>query len=63
MNDRVKGSAMFWNDPEGADAILQLCAAALCDDDRLVGHLKTRPGYPFVRRPRLRILLAQTCKS
>jgi len=63
MNYRVKGSEMFWNDPEGAEAILQVRAAALCDDDRLVAHLKTRLGYPFVRRPKLRILQAQTCKS
>ena len=41
---------MFWNDPEGAEAILQVRAAALCDDGRLVEHLKTRPGYPFTRR-------------
>lgn len=25
-------------------------ATALCDDDRLVNHLKSRPGHPFVRR-------------
>jgi len=25
---------MFWNDPDGAEAILQVRAAALCDDDR-----------------------------
>jgi len=48
---RVKGTEMFWNNPEGAEAILQVRAAALCDDDRLVSHLRTRPGCPFVRRP------------
>ncbi|MCL6503318.1 MAG: hypothetical protein K6T86_11575 [Pirellulales bacterium] len=63
MNYRVKGSEMFWNDPEGAEAILQVRAAALCDDGRLVSHLKTRPGYAFVRRPKIRILPAQTRKS
>lgn len=52
MNYRVKGTEMFWNDPAGAEAILQVRAAALCDDERLVEHLRTRPGYPFVRRPR-----------
>jgi hypothetical protein len=36
MNYRVKGTEMFWNDPEGAEAILQVRAAALCDDERLV---------------------------
>jgi hypothetical protein len=52
INYRAKGTEMFWNDPEGAEAILQVRAAALCDDDRLVQHLKTRPGYPFTRRPK-----------
>jgi hypothetical protein len=45
---------MLWNDPEGPEAILQVRAAALCDDDRLVKHLRTRPGHPFTRRPKIR---------
>ncbi len=53
MNYRVKGTEMFWNNPDGAEAILQVRAAALCDDDRLADHLKTRPGCPFTRRPNL----------
>lgn len=53
MNYRVKGTEMFWNDPEGAEAILQVRAAALCDDERLANHLSTRPGCPFTRRPNL----------
>jgi hypothetical protein len=52
MNHRVKGTEMFWNDPDGAEAILQLRAAALCDDERLTEHLRTRPGCPFTRRPK-----------
>jgi hypothetical protein len=52
INYRAKGTEMFWNDPDGAEAILQVRAAALCDDDRLIEHLKTRPGYPFTRRPK-----------
>ncbi len=52
INYRVKGTEMFWNDPEGAEAILQVRAAALCDDDRLKKHLRTRPGCSFTRRPR-----------
>jgi hypothetical protein len=52
MNYRVKGTEMFWNDPEGAEAILQVRAASLCDDDRLAKHLMERPGSPFTRRPR-----------
>jgi hypothetical protein len=53
LNLRVKGSEMFWNDPHGAEAILQLRAAALCDDNRLSRYLKRRPGCPFVRRTSL----------
>lgn len=53
MNWRVKGTEMFWNNPEGAEAILQIRAAALSDDDRLKRHLQTRPGQPFNRRPKL----------
>jgi hypothetical protein len=50
INYRVKGTEMFWNDPSGAEAILQVRAAALCDDDRLAQHLATRPGCSQVRR-------------
>lgn len=52
VNFRVKGTEMFWNDPEGAEAILQVRAGALSDDDRLSSHLRTRPGSPFTRRPK-----------
>lgn len=51
INWRTKGTDMFWNNPAGAEAILQVRAAALCDDDRLKHHLQTRPGHPFTRRP------------
>src|SRR6056297_57127 len=44
MNYRIKGTEMFWNNPAGAEAILQIRAAALCDDDRLVRLLTGRPG-------------------
>ena len=63
INYRAKGTEMFWNDPEGAEAILQVRAAALCDDGRLVEHLKTRPGCPFIRRPNPPIFPALKCKS
>ena len=63
MNYRVKGTEMFWNDPAGAEAILQVRAAALCDDERLVEHLRTRPGYPFVRRPKSSELTAEKIAS
>ena len=51
INYRVKGTEMFWNDPSGAEAILQVRAAALCEDDRLARHLATRPGCSRLRRP------------
>jgi len=54
VNYRVKGTEMFWNDPDGAEAILQVRAAALCDDDRLTRYLSTRPGCPYVRRSTLK---------
>ena len=63
INYRVKGTEMFWNDPEGAEAILQVRAAALSDDDRLIRHLRTRPGCPFTRRPKARKLSGQKIRS
>lgn len=63
INYRVKGTEMFWNDPEGAEAILQVRAAALSEDDRLTEHLRTRPGCPFTRRPKDRILSGQEIRS
>jgi hypothetical protein len=51
INWRMKGTEMFWNNPEGAEAILQIRAAALSDDGRLKTHLQNRPGHPFTRRP------------
>jgi hypothetical protein len=52
VNYRVKGTEMFWNNPDGAEAILQVRATALSDDDRLSKHLRTRPGCFFTRRPK-----------
>jgi hypothetical protein len=60
---RVKGTEMFWNNPQGAEAILQIRAAALCDDHRLKKHLQTRLGCPFTRRPKATKLSIQKNKS
>lgn len=49
INYRVKGTEKFWNRPGGAEAILQIRAGVLSDDDRLVNHIKNRPGSPFRR--------------
>ena len=51
MNFRVKGTEKFWNRPEGAENILQIRAAALCDDDRLSHWIINRPGSYFYRSP------------
>jgi hypothetical protein len=50
INYRVKGSEKFWNRPEGAETILQIRAAALCDDDRLSEWIRNRRGSYFYRR-------------
>jgi len=49
INYRVKGTEKFWDHPEGAEAILQLRAAVLSDDDRLASYVKNRPGSAFRR--------------
>ena len=51
VNNRVKGTEMFWNDPEGAEAILQVRAAALRDDDRLVATYALGGGVPASAAP------------
>jgi hypothetical protein len=63
MNYRVKGTEMFWNDPEGAEAILQVRAAARCEDERLAKHLGSRPGCPFTRRPKAPKLAPEKIRS
>lgn len=50
VNLRVKGTEMFWNEPHGAEAILQLRSASLSEDGRLDDYLRQRPGSPFTRR-------------
>ena len=50
MNYRVKGSEKFWNDGPNGEAILQVRAALLSDDDRLAAYIRNRPGSPYARR-------------
>ncbi len=52
LNQRVKGSEKFWSRPDSAEAILQVRAALLCDDNRLSRHIFSRPGRQFRRRPK-----------
>ncbi|MFH1268473.1 MAG: hypothetical protein ABIK89_22350, partial [Planctomycetota bacterium] len=54
LNQRGKGTEKFWNDGASGEAILQVSAAALCDDDRLQRHLRNRPGNPFRSNARQR---------
>jgi hypothetical protein len=56
MNYRVKGTEKFWNDGPAAEAILQVRAAALSDDERLKRHMRSRPGNPF--RPNVKAVPA-----
>jgi hypothetical protein len=50
FNARVKGKDKYWNRTAGAEAILQVRAAVLSEDDRLTRYFKERPGNPY-RRP------------
>jgi hypothetical protein len=52
VSKRVKGTEKFWNDGPSGEAILQLRAAVLCDDDRLQNWIRTRPVSPFSPRCR-----------
>ena len=49
MNQRVQGSEKFWNDGPVGEAILQIKAALMFDEDRLGTHFQTRPGSPYDR--------------
>jgi hypothetical protein len=50
FNARVKSKQKYWNRPEGAEAILQLRAAVLSEDERLARFFAQRPGNPYRRR-------------
>jgi len=50
LNARVKSREKFWNRSAGAEAILQLRAAVLSEDDRLARFFAQRPGNPHRRR-------------
>ena len=63
MNDWVQGTEMFWTDPDGTEAILQVRAASLYSDERLIKHLGSRPGCPFTRRPRSPKLVRKKSKA
>jgi hypothetical protein len=50
FNSRVKGKDKYWNRVSGAEAILQVRAAVLSDDERLARYFAERPGNPYRRR-------------
>lgn len=50
INYRTKGTEMFWNNPAGAEAILQIRAASLSDDDRLARFMAHRQGSATMRK-------------
>lgn len=50
VNYRVKGTEKFWDNPQGAEAILQLRAAVLSDDGRLRNYVENRLGSAIRRR-------------
>ena len=51
INHRVKGTEQFWNDG-GLEAVLQVRAAYLSQDDRAQKHHERRPRGPAVGRNR-----------
>ena len=50
FNARVKGRDKYWNITTGSEAILQLRAALLSQDDCLDRFFAQRPGCPYRRR-------------
>lgn len=50
FNARVKSVQKYWNRPAGGEAMLQLRAALLSEDDRLVQFFAQRPGNSYRRR-------------
>jgi len=53
FNARVKGTEKFWNDPQGAEAILTVRASLLSEDDRFNEFFASRPGCRYRRRSTL----------
>ena len=52
IHQRVKGTEKFWNDGASGEAILQVRAAVISEDDRLAAWLRNRPISPFSPRCR-----------
>ncbi len=50
FNARVKGKDKYWNRPAGAEAVLQVRAAVLSEDERLGRYFAERQVSPYLRR-------------
>jgi hypothetical protein len=49
LNQRAKGSEKFWNNNDNPEAILNLRAAWLNDEEEFVAQIRNRPGHPYAR--------------
>jgi hypothetical protein len=49
LNQRAKGSEKFWNNDDNPEAILNLRAAWLNDEEEFVAQIRNRPGHPYAR--------------
>jgi hypothetical protein len=63
VNARVKSKQKYWTRPQGAEAILQLRAALLSEDDRLSRYCANRPGNPFRKKRREKKSAPQTAQT
>jgi hypothetical protein len=49
LNQRTKGSEKFWNNNPNPEAVLNLRAAWLNDEDEFINQIRNRPGHPYAR--------------
>jgi hypothetical protein len=49
LNQRAKGSEKFWNNNPNPEAILNLRAAWLNDDEEFINQIRNRPSHPYAR--------------
>lgn len=49
LNQCAKGSEKFWNDDPNPEAVLNLRAAWLNDEEEFVAQIRNRPGHPYAR--------------
>jgi hypothetical protein len=49
LNRRAKGSEKFWTNDPNPEAVLNLRAAWLTDEEEFVADIRNRPGHPYAR--------------